>query len=209
MDTVVAILIGLGLAAACGFRVFVPLLVLGVAARAGHVGLAPSLEWIGTPGAIVAFATATALEVVAYKVPWMDHALDAIAAPAAVVAGALVAASQLGAVNPSGGGGHFLMWGAGIIAGGGAAGVVKATGVTTRAVSTVATAGIANPVISLFETLAAGVSSVMVIVAPVAGIVLILGIVLVLALVLLRVKRAILSARAARATRATRALGVA
>ena len=191
MDTMLAILVGLGLAAACGFRVFVPLLVLAIAARSGHVGLAPSLAWIGTPGAIVAFGTATVLEVIAYKVPWLDHALDAIASPAAVVAGAIVAASQLGTISPSGGGGHLLMWGAGIIAGGGAAGVVKASAVTTRAVSTVTTAGLGNPIFALGETIAAGVSSVMMVVAPVAGTLLIIGIVYVLIRVLLKVRGAV------------------
>ncbi|MGD2115402.1 MAG: DUF4126 family protein, partial [Acidobacteriota bacterium] len=37
METLLSVALGLGLAAACGFRVFVPLLAMSVAVRAGHM----------------------------------------------------------------------------------------------------------------------------------------------------------------------------
>ena len=76
-------------------RVFVPLLALSVASATGHVALAPGWEWLGSTTALVAFATATVLEVVAYAVPWLDHALDVVATPAALIAGMIASASVL------------------------------------------------------------------------------------------------------------------
>ncbi|HVH19978.1 MAG TPA: DUF4126 domain-containing protein, partial [Myxococcota bacterium] len=84
--------IGLGLAAACGFRIFLPLLALGVAARAELVPLASGFQWLATTPALGAFAVATALEIGAYYVPWLDHLLDVAAGPAAVAAGAVASA---------------------------------------------------------------------------------------------------------------------
>ena len=65
MDTLLSIGVGIGLAAACGFRIFVPLLVVSAAAHANKLTLAPSFAWMGTDAALVAFACATALEIAA------------------------------------------------------------------------------------------------------------------------------------------------
>ena len=90
METILSLLIGIGLSAACGFRVFVPLLVVSIASHAGHLTLAPGFAWMGSDAALVAFAIATVLEIAAYYVPWIDNLLDSIATPAAVVATRLV-----------------------------------------------------------------------------------------------------------------------
>ena len=100
MDAFLSLGVGLGLSAACGFRVFVPLLVASIAAQAGYLSLSPGFEWIGTPQALYAFATATLLEVLAYYIPWLDNALDAIATPAAVIAGMVARASVLTDLPP-------------------------------------------------------------------------------------------------------------
>jgi hypothetical protein len=166
-DTILGIAMGLGLAAACGFRVFVPLTVLAVAHRAGAVDLGHGTAWLGSDAALIALGTATLLEIVAYWVPWLDHALDVVAAPAAVIAGTLAAGSQLADLGP------MLQWGSALIAGGGMAAAAKTTSIATRATSTVATAGVGNPVISTIESAAAAVLSVVAIVAPiVAGLIL-------------------------------------
>ncbi|HMN40782.1 MAG TPA: DUF4126 domain-containing protein [Phycisphaerales bacterium] len=166
MDIALAIMLGLGLSAACGFRVFVPLLVLGGAARLGAASLAPSLAWMGTDEAIVCFAVATVLEIVAYKVPWLDHALDTVATPAAVCAGAIVSASQIGAITSVS---PLLQWACAIIAGGGVAGIVQAGTVTTRAVSTVGTGGLANPLISAAQSVLSVFVSVLSVALPILG----------------------------------------
>ena len=86
-DTLLGIVVGLGLSAACGFRVFVPLLVMNLASLSGHLHLASGFAWIGSSYATVAFATATIVEVFGYFIPWLDHALDIAATPAAILAG--------------------------------------------------------------------------------------------------------------------------
>ncbi len=158
-----AAIIGIGLAAACGFRVFVPLLVASIAARAGHVELAAGWEWIGSTGVIAALSIATALEIGTYYIPWLDNLLDSIATPAAVVAGILITASLTGEMSP------FFRWSLAVIAGGGAAGFVQVSTAALRAASTATTAGAANPAVSTAE---AGFSlglSVMTVLLPVAA----------------------------------------
>lgn len=162
MDTVVAILVGLGLAAACGLRVFLPLLVMSVSSHLGVIDLGQNWAWAGSWPAIVALGAAAAFEVTAYWVPWLDHALDVIAGPCAVVAGTLAAASQFGDVDP------MVKWASALIAGGGLAATVKATAMTVRAGSTATTAGIANPIVSTAESLLAAAASIVAVIAPFA-----------------------------------------
>lgn len=172
MEVVMAVLIGLGLAAACGLRVFVPLLVLSIATRIGAVSLGTGVHWVGTTEAMIALGVASVLEIVAYKVPWLDHVLDTIASPAAVIAGTIVAASQVGQVTDVS---PLLRWSAALIAGGGIAGIVQTGTVSTRAASTVTTAGIANPIISALQSVASVIMSIIAVVAPIlAGILVVL-----------------------------------
>jgi hypothetical protein len=145
METLLSVGLGLGLSAACGFRVFVPLLVASLAAQTGHLTLAPGFEWIGTAPALYAFATATLLEVLAYGIPWLDNLLDVIATPAAVIAGILTGAAVLGELPP------LLRWGLAIIAGGGAAAAAQGATTVVRAHSSLLTGGLANPLVALLE----------------------------------------------------------
>ena len=86
MEIVFSILMGLGLSAACGFRIFIPLLVAGIGIHAGALHPAPDFTWLGSTPALVGFGTATLLEIAAYYIPWLDNVLD-IAATVAVRAG--------------------------------------------------------------------------------------------------------------------------
>jgi hypothetical protein len=144
-DTVLSVLLGIGLSAACGFRVFVPLLVMSIASVSGNLTLSHGFEWIGSVPALVAFAVATVLEIAGYYVPWVDHLLDVVATPAAVVAGIVVMASTVTGMSP------FLRWSLAIIAGGGIAGTFQAVTSVTRLTSTASTAGLGNPVVSTVE----------------------------------------------------------
>jgi hypothetical protein len=145
MEHLVSLGVGIGLAAACGFRVFVPLLVMSVASYTGYLELSSGFQWIGTLPALVAFASATILEIAAYYVPWVDNMLDTISGPAAVVAGTVVAASALTDVDP------FLKWSLAIIGGGGVAGMVSGATTLLRGASTLTTGGLANPLLSTLE----------------------------------------------------------
>lgn len=100
METFLSILVGIGLSAACGFRVFVPMLIVSVAAWMGWLPLGADFQWLGTLPALIAFAVATVVEVTAYYVPWVDNALDSLAGPVATVAGTVLMASVLGDVTP-------------------------------------------------------------------------------------------------------------
>ena len=93
MDTLTSILLGTGLSAACGFRVFVPMLFMSIAALSGHLSLASGFQWIGTYPALLTFATATLLEIGGYYIPWLDHFLDTLATPASILAGTVVTAA--------------------------------------------------------------------------------------------------------------------
>jgi hypothetical protein len=164
MNEVLSVALGIGLAAACGFRVFVPMLFVSLAAKAGKLTLVPSFQWMGTDTAMIAFALATALEVGAYYVPWLDNLLDTIATPAAVVAGAVISASVFTGMDP------FLRWSLAIIAGAGAAGTVQAASVVTRAASTASTGGFGNFAVSTGELILSVVASLL---APLVALVLI------------------------------------
>ncbi len=160
METLFSIALGIGLSAACGFRVFVPLLLMSVASRAGHLTLSPGFDWVGLLPALVAFGTATVLEVVAYYVPWLDHLLDTIATPAAVVAGVLASASVFTNMSP------LLRWTLALIGGGGIAGLVQGATVLTRLKSTALTGGLGNSVVSTAELGGSAVTSLLAIFAP-------------------------------------------
>jgi hypothetical protein len=160
METFLSICVGMALAAACGFRVFVPLLVMSIASLAGHLNLDPSLQWIGSYPALIAFSVATLLEILGYYIPWVDHLLDTIATPAAVVAGIIVAASVLTDLSP------FLQWTLAVVAGGGTAGVVQSATVATRVASTSVSSGLTNPLVATVEAGLSLLTSVLVIVLP-------------------------------------------
>jgi hypothetical protein len=171
MEFIFPVLIGVGLSAACGFRVFVPLLALSIANQLGLISLSPGFEWIGTDAATVAFAIATVLEISGYFIPWLDHLLDTIATPAAVLAGVLATASLLDDFSP------FARWALAIIAGGGVAGMVQASTVALRGLSFTTTGGLANPAFSLLETLGAVGLSLFAILIPIIAVVLVVALV--------------------------------
>ncbi len=136
---------GIGLSAASGFRVFVPLLGANVAAQAGVLDLSANMAWMGTPLATVAFGAAAAVEVVAFYVPWLDNALDGLAVPLATGAGTLLTASVLGDVPP------VVQWTVATIAGGGTAGLTQGATTLVRGGSTATTGGLANPLVATGE----------------------------------------------------------
>jgi hypothetical protein len=168
METVISVLIGVGLAAACGFRVFLPLCALSIAAKGGHVPLSSDFAWVASNAALVALATASVLEIVAYYVPWMDHALDVVATPAAVFAGVMATAAVVTEIPP------VVRWGVAVIAGGGIAGAVQGATVLTRLKSGVTTGGLANPVVATGELVGSAVQSFLAIVLPILALVAIL-----------------------------------
>jgi hypothetical protein len=160
MDFLLGFILGLGLAAAAGFRIFVPLLLVSIAAFTGHLELSDSFAWVGTPTALVMFAVATFLEIVAFFIPWLDNLLDSLAVPASVICGTLLMALALMDVDP------LLKWSVAIIAGGGTAGIIQGATAGLRLGSTAVTGGTANPLISGAETAGAFVLGLLALLVP-------------------------------------------
>jgi hypothetical protein len=145
LEALLAVCLGVGLAAACGFRVFLPPLALGIAIRLGLPATDAAPEWLGSWIAIGAFAAASIVEVVAYYVPWLDNLLDAVASPLAVVAGVLLTAGVARELHPA------AQWTLAIVAGGGAAATTQTVTVMVRALSSTVTGGLANFMVATAE----------------------------------------------------------
>jgi hypothetical protein len=140
--------------------VFVPLLVAGIAARSGHLSLANGFAWLQSPPALIALGTATVLEIGAYYVPWLDHALDTVATPLAVIVGVVASASVVTDLPP------LLKWIVAIIGGGSAAGLIQGASVLLRMKSSALTGGIGNPVVSTAELFGALGTALLAILLP-------------------------------------------
>lgn len=168
MEAILAICAGVSLAAACGFRVFVPLLAMGIAVHSGAIEPTKGFDWIGSWPAILMFGAATVAEVGGYYIPWIDNALDSIASPAAVVAGTVVTASVIPDIHPA------ITWTAALLTGGGAAGIVQGGTVVTRALSSATTGGIGNPAVSTAENGLSIVLSILAIVVPIIALIAVL-----------------------------------
>ena len=159
-NALLSIALGVGLAAATGFRVFLPLLVASLAARSGVLPLSDGFAWLASTPALVTLGTAAVLETLAYYIPGVDHVLDVIASPATVAAGVIASAAVMADVPPT------VMWPVAIIAGGGVAGLTKGSAAIARAKSGLVTGGLGNPVVSTVETVGATGLSLLAIALP-------------------------------------------
>ena len=169
METILGLCIGIGLSAACGFRVFVPLLVMSVASLMGWFEPMKGFEWLAMPSVCIALAVATICEITAYYIPWVDNALDTTSTPAAMIAGTLTTRAV-----SSGEMSQFASWAAAIIIGGGTAGAVQMSTVAVRGLSTATTGGIANPVVSTGEWIGAFLLSILSLLVPVLVVIVVL-----------------------------------
>jgi hypothetical protein len=170
MEIFLSICVGIGLSAACGFRVFVPLLCLSIAAKLGVLPLTPGFAWAGSTTAVIAFGVATVAEIAAYYIPWVDNALDSIAVPLATVAGVVVMASVLTDIEP------FWRWTLAVIAGGGLAATTQVTTTKARLASSLTTGGFANPILATIENISSTVLSIFAVVWPIVALILVIGI---------------------------------
>ena len=152
---------GFALAATVGLRTFLPLLAAGLLARFGYVNLGDTFEWMSKTPALIVFGSAMVFEVLADKVPGLDHALHMVESFVKPVAGTLVAASLFTSLDP------MTAVVIGLIGGGTIAGAVHVAKGTTRAASTVLTGGIGNPVLSIFDDVLAVGGIILAFLAPV------------------------------------------
>jgi hypothetical protein len=162
-DLALSIILGVGLAAATGFRVFLPMLIVSGASYTGHLSLGDSFAWLGTPAALTMLGAAALAEILAYYVPGVDNLLDVLATPAAFVAGTVVSAAVMTDLPP------MVKWTAAVIAGGGVAGLTQGVTAMLRAKSTVLTGGVGNFVIATAEFAGALLVSFLALAAPLAA----------------------------------------
>jgi hypothetical protein len=145
-DFAESLALGIGLATATGFRVFLPLLFASVAAYTGHLHLSDSFAWLGTGTAVTMLSVAAVSELLAYYIPFVDNLLDTIATPAALVAGVIVSAAVLTDLPP------LVKWTTAIIAGGSAAGLTQTATALLRVKSTALSGGLGNHMVATTET---------------------------------------------------------
>ncbi|MDG1729551.1 MAG: DUF4126 domain-containing protein [Algibacter sp.] len=167
-ETIISICLGVGLSASVGFRVFLPLFALSLAAYFDVWQLNETWEWIGSTAALITLGVATIVEICAYFIPYIDNLLDSIAIPLAALAGTAIMLSTVADLSP------VITWALAIIAGGGTAAAVAGTSGTTRLASTATTGGLANPLVSILETGTSVVMSVISIFLPILAAVLVI-----------------------------------
>ena len=153
--------IGIGLAAASGFRVFLPMFAVSLALHFGWIPSGESFHWLSGLPALITTGIATVVEILAYYIPLIDHLLDTISIPLATIAGSMMFASQFTDL------GVFPQWGLAIIAGGGTAAAISSGFAGTRAASTATTGGLGNSVVATTETFGAGLMSFLALALPV------------------------------------------
>lgn len=161
IDLALSVALGVGLAAATGLRLFLPMLVASAAAYAGHLPLSENFAWLGTLPALMLLGVAAVMEILAYYIPGVDNLLDTLATPAAFVAGTVVAAAVMTDLPP------MVKWAAAIIAGGGVAGVTQSVTALVRAKSTIFTGGLGNPAVATAEFGGSLLVSLLALAAPV------------------------------------------
>jgi hypothetical protein len=144
---ILAILLGLGLSASTGLNTFLPLLLLSAAARFDVAGitLGTRFEWLSSDAALIVLVVASVVEVIADKVPALDHLLDSAGTFIRPLAGATAAASVLTGLDPVVASVVGLMVGAPTSLG------LHTLKAGTRVASSAGTFGCANPVLSLVE----------------------------------------------------------
>ncbi len=158
---------GIALAATAGLRVFMPFVFLGGMARYAHVPAPEMLQWTASDAGFLLLLVATLFEVLADKIPVVDHVLDSAATFLKPAAGFILPMALLHDASP------MSAWVLGIAAGAPLALGVHATKAGTRAVSSATTLGTANPVVSLIEDVLAVVILILVILAPVLAVILV------------------------------------
>ncbi|MEV0427428.1 DUF4126 domain-containing protein [Micromonospora sp. NPDC049836] len=173
------VLTGSGLAASAGLNAYIPLLLMGLLARyTDLVDLPSGWQWLGNGWVVLILAVLLAVEVVADKVPVLDHANDVVQTLVRPTAGGLAfgAGSSSETVTVSDPDTFFSshQWVPVVV------GVLIALGVhllkaAARPVINATTAGFGAPIASTAEDATSAVMSVVAILLPVLVLVFLLG----------------------------------
>jgi len=163
MDYLIPVVTGVCLSACTGFRAFLPPFLVGLLLRfaPGFSPLFPGFHFLSQAPVLFSLGVAAAVEFVGDKIPWVDNLLDMLSLPVKTVITAIMTYSLI----PSGEYKWFFLLmamvlnqGATVTAHSGKSGI--------RAVSTVTTGGLANPVIGFIEDVSVAICTILAIVVP-------------------------------------------
>lgn len=172
IEQVFIFLVGIGLAASVGLRVFLPILIVSIFAYTGNLTLSTYFTWLGYLPVMILLVLISALEILAYYVAWLDNYLDTIEHPLSIIAGILITGAVITDFNP------YLKWLMALLIGGGVAGTINAATSMIRLKTSAETGGKKNFIVSSFEAVAAIVLSILSIVQPfIAGLITALAII--------------------------------
>src|SRR5579872_2245191 len=159
MDSAAQYALAYALTTSAGIRALLPLALVSIAAHLGVVHPAAPFGWLGSTTVTLVLAGLALVEILADKVPLLDHALHFVQVATKPAAAAILVG---GVAHPQN---HDVLIGLMVVGALNALGVHAATS-SVRVASTATTAGIANPFISLFEDVAAAGVAVLAFVAP-------------------------------------------
>jgi len=163
MDLMTALLGAFGLAAAAGLNAYIPLLLISAGARylpQGWFVLTPKFAFVASDWFFTLIIVLLAIEILADKIPVVDHFNDLIQTLIRPAAGAVLFAAGSGAIT------HLdprLALALGFVA----AGAVHGMKMAFRPVVTATTGGTGNPVVSTIEDVLSLVMSLIALLAPV------------------------------------------
>lgn len=160
IDQVLVFLVGIGLAASVGLRIFIPILIVSIFAYTGNLSLSTYFTWIGYLPVLIFLIIASILEVSAYYIAWLDNYLDAIEHPLSIIAGILIAGAVITDFNP------YLKWLMALLIGGGVAATINAATSMIRLKTSAETGGKKNYIVSTIEAFIAVILSVLSILQP-------------------------------------------
>jgi len=190
---VLEFVIGSSLAAAAGLNAWIPLFLLGLAAKLLPAVVLPSgWSWLGSDIALWTIGALLVLEIVADKIPALDSLNDIVHSIIRPAAGGIAfgagASAQTVAVDHPGAFFSEHTW-IPVVAGIVIALAVHAAKATGRVAANAATAGVAAPVLSTAEDAAAFVLSAAAIIVPVVAAILLIGLLIAIVVVVRRRSR--------------------
>ena len=158
---VTGLCMGLALAATCGLRAFLPLFVVSLLSHLGHIELSDGFEWMSSTSAVAGLGAAVLLELLADKIPVVDHVLDTVAVIVKPLAAMIAAASVMTELDP------MLSTVVGLVLGGTMAQGVHLVKAKLRLLSSALTATVANPFVSIIEDILALMATILAFLLPV------------------------------------------
>jgi hypothetical protein len=182
------LLTGLGLAMPAGLNAWIPLLAVALADRyTGLIQLAAPYDVISSPIAIAVIAVLLGIELLADKIPIVDHVNDLIQSAIRPAAGAILlmaSTESVASINP------IVAMILGLLVAGG----IHSTKTTFRPVVTATTGGVGNPIVSAVEDGAAIAMTVIALVAPILIAVVLIAVVTLVVMMFRRRRRRRLAA---------------